>query len=151
MTTDGNEQSSVDWTAILESLNSINRGPWHRFWSKFKRKSKASPKPVASLDDFDTLRYRWLDQRLALRSDYSRWFKWLLTIQVLLADIGFVWYAFAIHWQIPATAMSAWLGSVVAQVITIVITITRGIFPAGESADHGKPHDNQTSPPASDD
>ncbi len=132
------EPSTIDKQAIDASIGSLNRTGWKRF--KFWGRPKTPPTQIGSLDEFDNLRWRWLDQRLTLRAEYSRWFKWLLTIQVALADVGFIWYAFAIHWQVPATAMSAWLGSVVAQVIAIVLTITRGIFPAAEIPDHRKPH-----------
>jgi hypothetical protein len=125
----------------VDSINTKGSSWWKKIWP---RKPKNVPTVIEALDEFDNLRYRWLDQRLALRSEYSAWFKWLLTIQVALADIAFLAYAwFGVHWHVPATAMSAWLASVVAQVITIVVTITRGIFPAAEAADHGEPHRRQ--------
>lgn len=51
--------------------------------------------------------------------------------QVAIADVVFVVYAWVgKHWDIPAQAISAWLGATVVQVIAVLLVITRYLFPA---------------------
>jgi hypothetical protein len=94
-----------------------------------------------SLDQFDLRHLRKLDQILRLREEYATWFKWLLLIQIGVADGVFVLYAWlGKSWDVPAAAISAWLGAVVIQVIGIVLVITRGLFPPNEVPGEHSPH-----------
>ena len=97
--------------------------------------------PRTQLDEFDQARLARLKQLLDLRSKYALWFRPVLGIQLFVADVVFIVYAWAgVHWNIPPAAISAWLGAVVVQVIGIVLVIVKGLFPPGESLDHSPPH-----------
>jgi hypothetical protein len=51
-------------------------------------------------------------------------------IQIVAADIVFVVYGDANAWVIPGSAISAWLGATVAQVIAVAVVIVRSLFPS---------------------
>jgi hypothetical protein len=97
--------------------------------------------PRTQLDEFDQVRLARLRQLLNLRDDYAKWFRRILAAQLAVADIVFIIYAWAgVGWDVPTAAISAWLGAVVIQVIGIVMVITKGLFPSGETPDHSPPH-----------
>ena len=49
--------------------------------------------------------------------------------QVALVDVGFFVYGFANSWDVPAGAISAWLGATVVQVFAVVLVVARYLFP----------------------
>lgn len=93
-----------------------------------------------SLDTFDSLRRDYLTQRHVLRSDFAKNLRRLLLGQIIVADVVFIIYAWVgMKWRIPATVISAWLGALVVQVISVVAIVVKGIFPI-EEADFSSPH-----------
>jgi hypothetical protein len=50
--------------------------------------------------------------------------------QLVIADGAFVVYGFKNGWHIPVAAINVWLGSTVVQVVVVVHTVARYLFPA---------------------
>jgi hypothetical protein len=55
----------------------------------------------------------------------------LMAFQVLLANGIFGWYGVAAGWAVPATAITAWLGTTVVEVVAVVLVIVNYLFPDG--------------------
>lgn len=53
-------------------------------------------------------------------------------IQIVVADAVFVIYGATNSWVIPDSAISAWLGAAVVQVIALGVIIVRSLFPSKE-------------------
>lgn len=53
----------------------------------------------------------------------------LTTVQIGVVDVGFFLYGDAMHWHIPAAAISAWIGGLVAEVVSLAVVIVRYLFP----------------------
>jgi hypothetical protein len=67
-------------------------------------------------------------QDIALRRQYAKGAAWLVGVQMFLANAVFIGYGFALGWQLPTAAITAWLGATVAQTIGVVLVITRYLF-----------------------
>jgi hypothetical protein len=66
----------------------------------------------------------------------------LMAAQLVIADTAFFLYGFENGWDIPVAAINVWLGSTVVQVVVVVHTVARYLFPAngrGESHDRHQP------------
>lgn len=60
-----------------------------------------------------------------------------MAAQLVVADTAFFLYGFENGWDIPVAAINVWLGSTVVQVVVVVHTVARYLFPAngrGESS-----------------
>jgi hypothetical protein len=55
----------------------------------------------------------------------------VMVVQILIADVAFYIYGFANAWEIPGGAMNAWLAATVIQVVSVVLVITKYLFPSG--------------------
>lgn len=90
----------------------------------------------ALVDPFDIQRDAYLTQVLKLRKEYAKAFKWGLAIQLGIADLVFVAYAWVgWSWKIPTPAISVWLGALVVQVVGVVTIIVTGLFPKDDKPD----------------
>lgn len=58
-------------------------------------------------------------------------------VQIAVADAVFFVYGHANEWDIPVSAIHAWLGATVVQVVSVVLVITRYLFPAGGDPSNG--------------
>ncbi len=56
----------------------------------------------------------------------------VMIVQVGIADAAFLFYGFANDWQIPTGAITGWLAATVIQVVSIVVIITKYLFPGGK-------------------
>ena len=66
-----------------------------------------------------------------LRKTVAKWVYLATAAQVAIADAVFLVYAWVGRdWDVPAQAISAWLGATVVQVIAVLLVITRYLFPA---------------------
>jgi hypothetical protein len=63
------------------------------------------------------------------RRRYSFWLLWAMCAQIIYVDVFFTIYAVHIHWQLPAAAISTWVGATVVQVVGVVLVITHYLFP----------------------
>jgi hypothetical protein len=66
----------------------------------------------------------------------------LMAAQLVIADTAFFLYGFENAWDIPVAAINVWLGSTVVQVVVVVHTVARYLFPANgrdESSDSRHP------------
>lgn len=53
----------------------------------------------------------------------------LMALQVLAANGIFAWYGLAAGWDVPASAVSAWMGTTVVEVVAVVLVIVNYLFP----------------------
>ena len=50
--------------------------------------------------------------------------------QIVAADVVFVAYGWTNGWDIPVTAIQAWLAATVIEVVTVVLVVTKSMFPS---------------------
>lgn len=55
----------------------------------------------------------------------------LMALQVLAANGIFAWYGLAGGWDVPSSAVTAWMGTTVIEVVSVVLVIVNYLF-AGE-------------------
>jgi hypothetical protein len=55
----------------------------------------------------------------------------VMALQVLAANGIFAWYGIAGAWDVPASAVTAWMGTTVVEVVSVVLVIVNYLFPAG--------------------
>lgn len=53
----------------------------------------------------------------------------LMALQVLVANGIFGWYGAAAGWNVPSSAIGAWLGATVVEVVAVVLVIVNYLFP----------------------
>jgi hypothetical protein len=53
----------------------------------------------------------------------------VMLLQIVAANATFIWYGDTNGWDISSTAISAWMGATVAQVVSVVLVITNYLFP----------------------
>lgn len=53
----------------------------------------------------------------------------VMIMQILIADWVFIRHAEAVEWRLSATAITAWMGATVIEVIAVVLVIARSLFP----------------------
>lgn len=58
-----------------------------------------------------------------------------MAAQLVIADTAFFLYGFENGWDIPVAAINVWLGSTVVQVVVVVHTVARYLFPANGRAE----------------
>jgi hypothetical protein len=56
----------------------------------------------------------------------------LMALQVLAANGVFVWFGTTAGWAIPSSAIGAWLGTTVVEVVAVVLVIVNYLFPNQE-------------------
>jgi hypothetical protein len=54
----------------------------------------------------------------------------LMALQVLAANGIFAWYGLAASWDVPSAAVTAWMGTTVVEVVSVVLVIVNYLFPA---------------------
>jgi len=54
----------------------------------------------------------------------------LMVAQIVAADAVFIGYSVGEHWRMPVGAIQAWLAATVVQVVSVVLVITRYLFPS---------------------
>jgi hypothetical protein len=53
----------------------------------------------------------------------------VMALQVFAANGIFAWYGIAAGWAVPSSAVTAWLGTTVVEVIAVVLVIVNYLFP----------------------
>ena len=75
------------------------------------------------------LKKTFADQEHSLRQRYAGSILWILALQLFIADIVFVAFAWVGEdWQVSAGVMEVWLGATVVQVVGVVFVVTRHLF-----------------------
>lgn len=72
---------------------------------------------------------------LFLRKIVARGVLSIIMVQIAVADWVFIRYAQANEWNPDVTAIQAWLAATVIEVISVVLVITRYLFPSGGPRD----------------
>lgn len=93
----------------------------------FRRRPRAQP--IYSMDDIRLLIGK---QDLTLRRIFAAFGLLTMTAQLVVASLVFLKYAEAQDWRIPEAVMGSYLGATVVQVVSIVLVMTRSLFPAHE-------------------
>jgi hypothetical protein len=96
--------------------------------------------PLEGLDPHDHKALVGIDhfQDIKLKKKYANWLLWLITIQLVVADVVFVVYAWeGKHWQLDPSVIHVWLITTLVELIGVALVITRYLFPR---------RDRQTSP-----
>jgi hypothetical protein len=53
----------------------------------------------------------------------------LMALQVLAANGIFAWYGLAAGWAVPSSAVTAWIGTTVIEVVSVVLVVVNYLFP----------------------
>jgi hypothetical protein len=56
----------------------------------------------------------------------------LMALQVLAANGIFAWYGLAADWAVPSSAVTAWMGTTVIEVVSVVLVIVNYLFPGAQ-------------------
>jgi hypothetical protein len=59
----------------------------------------------------------------------------VMCVQVLASNAIFVWYGDTNGWEISAAAISAWMGTTVVEVVSVVLVIVNYLFPNSKRND----------------
>jgi hypothetical protein len=101
------------------------------------------PVPIYGLTDAHTQRLheaavqerethaRQAEENRNLRKRIADHVSLAVAIQVGIADIAFLIYGFWNGWDIPGSAIVAWLSATVVQVIAVGLVVTKSLFPPG--------------------
>jgi hypothetical protein len=93
-------------------------------WLWWRRPKEAQPvytmDYVRVLGGKQDLRLRWIFASFGLAA---------MTAQIVIATIIFFRYGDAVKWELPDGVIAAYLGSAVAQVVGIVMVMTKSLFP----------------------
>jgi hypothetical protein len=54
----------------------------------------------------------------------------LMALQILAANGIFAWYGLAADWAVPSSAVTAWMGTTVIEVVSVVLVVVNYLFPA---------------------
>jgi hypothetical protein len=78
----------------------------------------------------DELEREHLQQDLELKKRYGRWLLWLVTAQLVVADLLFtLYFIVGAHWDPPEGVMYAWLTTTLVELVGVVTVVTRYLFP----------------------
>jgi hypothetical protein len=76
------------------------------------------------------LRQQFAEQEHGLRQDYGDWIIRLLGIQLLVADVVFIVFAWVgKDWDLTPGVIEIWLAATVVQVVGVAAIVTRHLFP----------------------
>jgi hypothetical protein len=82
--------------------------------------------PLESMDELERLKAK---QKLGLRDKYAKQILVLLWVQIVAMNLIFVAYAHVgVDWKVPNSVMLAWVGSIVADLIGVVLIIVKYLF-----------------------
>jgi hypothetical protein len=86
------------------------------------------------------LKRLFAQQEYDLRRTYARGILWLLGVEMLIANVVFVAFAWAgEHWKLETAVVDVWLGATAVQVVGIVLVVTRHLFPDRDDKPSSKP------------
>lgn len=92
--------------------------------------ANSNPQRVPFKDRKDEEDLRQSQEEHELRKTVAKWAYRAVALQIGIADIVFITYAWAGRdWDVPTTAIAAWLSATVVQAIGVALVITRFLFP----------------------
>ena len=66
---------------------------------------------------------------LGLRRLYAKWLLIAMGAQLAVVDVIFLAYCVGNDWNVPTSAIDIFMGSTIVQVFSVVVVITRYLFP----------------------
>jgi hypothetical protein len=99
------------------------------------RRSVAIPEELQHLPEREqaqglALQRMFAEQEHELRQSYADWIIRVLGVQLLVADLVFIVFAWVgKDWQLSSGVIEVWLAATVVQVIAVVAIVTRHLFP----------------------
>lgn len=66
---------------------------------------------------------------LDLRKSYAKWLLIMLAVELAIVNAIFVAYCVGNHWRIPTSAIDIFLSSTVVELFSVILVVTRYIFP----------------------
>jgi hypothetical protein len=82
------------------------------------------------------LKRKYAKQEIKLRREYAKGLLKMLAIQLAVADLVFVIFAWAgKSWDLSTAVINTWLAAVVVQVIGVVTVVTLHLFPRRDKPD----------------
>jgi hypothetical protein len=88
--------------------------------------------PLDQLDPTDHEALAGEDRRqdIKLKKTYAKSFLRLVALQLVVADLVFIAYAWAgKSWDLPSSVIEIWLGATLIELVGIVLVVTRYLFP----------------------
>jgi hypothetical protein len=90
----------------------------------------------------DVLEREHLKQDLELKKRYGKWLLWLVTGQLIVADIVFaLYFVVGVHWDLPEGVIYVWLATTLVELVGVVTVVTRYLFPRRDSVSEAKSPD----------
>lgn len=90
------------------------------------------PGPIQWLGPVAVADYK---QDITMRRNFAFWAALVVTIQLVFSNVVFVLYASRGRaWDVPTTAISAWLSATLVEVIGIVLVVARYLFPRRDAS-----------------
>jgi hypothetical protein len=72
-----------------------------------------------------------LEQLIHLKRFYGRWILIMMAAQLIVVNAGFLLYGWiGYHWAPPDGVVQVWLTATFVQIVSVVVVITRSLFPA---------------------
>src|SRR5687767_5695675 len=94
------------------------------------RALRRGDKPATEIDRLNRARREDFEQDIKLKRFYGFGLPFIMTAQVLIADVGFFLYAhYGVEWKVEASVMHVWLAATVIEVIAVVLVVTQYLFP----------------------
>lgn len=83
-----------------------------------------------NLPPADRLQVQDLEQDIRLKKRYAGWLLTAMMVQLFVANTVFVVYAWAgMNWRLSTSVINVWLGATLAEVVGVVLVVTRYLFP----------------------
>lgn len=75
-----------------------------------------------------------LEQLIELKRFYGRWILIMMAVQLVVVNAGFLAYSWAgYHWTPPDGVVQVWLTATFVQIVSVVVVITKSLFPGGKA------------------
>lgn len=100
------------------------------FWRQSVKELAVPARELTKLPPEDRLHRQDLAQDIQLKRQYAKWLLGAMLGQMLFANVVFVLYAWlGRDWVLSPSVINVWLGATLAEVVGIVLVVTRYLFP----------------------
>jgi hypothetical protein len=95
-----------------------------------ERTAATTPREITELPPESRLHRQDLAQDIELKKRYAYWLLGAMLLQLMIANGVFVVYAWVGRdWDLSPAVINIWLGATLAEVVGIVLVVTRYLFP----------------------